>query len=687
MKKSEKETAAKKKVTRRRKAPDAEPLMSATASATYPERARRHPGSNVERANKFGNIDDGLIPFKYGQGNYNYGRSSSIDVRDAVTLCQKAYYNFAVFRNTVDLMTEFSVNNIYLEGGTKKSRTFFESLFSRINLWALQDKFFREYYRSGNVFVYRFDAKFKTQDVRKISQSLGLTSNAAKNSSIPSRYMILNPADIKLTGGLSFAEGYYSKLLNPYEIHRLKNPESEEEKEFLKTMDPETKKRLNKKGSNHIMMPLDRSKISAVFYKKQDYEPFAVPMGYPVLEDLNAKSELKKMDLAISRTMQQSILLVTMGAEPDKGGVNQKNLEAMQELFNNESLGRVLIADYTTKADFVLPNVGTLLNPDKYTVLERDIRTGLNNVLVGENEKFANQSIKVKIFIERLKQARETFINEFLMPEVKRISKDLGLKNHPTPHFDDIDLRDDLQFARVYGRMVEIGILTPEEGIKAMETGRLPTEDESLESQEEYRTQRDRGLYEPMLGGPETQKGMQKESIKSTEKVSHEGLKSAEKINKQKIDSAPPPNAGAPQQKKNSPKENGRPPGSGTPQKSKNVSPMNKPAQVGAEDLFCLSKVKDNLILAQKLTTEVEKELRTKHKIRKLSRKQKEIAENISELIIANEKPEDWMETISVYLEKPCDKNDKRVEEVKSVAWDHQVDMYLASILTASKKS
>ena len=55
-------------------------------------------------------------------------------------------------------------------------------------------------------------------------------------------------------------------------------------------------------------------------------------MGYPVLEDINWKQEMKKMDMAVARTMQQAILLVTMGAEPEKGGVNQRNLEAMQQL-------------------------------------------------------------------------------------------------------------------------------------------------------------------------------------------------------------------------------------------------------------------------------------------------------------------------------------------------------------------
>ena len=80
-------------------------------------------------------------------------------------------------------------------------------------------------------------------------------------------------------------------------------------------------------------------------------------MGFPVLEDINYKYELKKMDMAISRTMQQAILLITMGSEPEKGGINQKNLTAMQELFKNESVGRVLIADYTTKAEFIVPKI------------------------------------------------------------------------------------------------------------------------------------------------------------------------------------------------------------------------------------------------------------------------------------------------------------------------------------------
>ena len=67
----------------------------------------------------------------------------------------------------------------------------------------------------------------------------------------------------------------------------------------------------------------------------------------------------------------------------------------MQKIFDNESVGRVLIADYTTKAQFVIPDIANLLDPKKYAVVNEDIKQGLNHILVGD-EKFANSNIKVK---------------------------------------------------------------------------------------------------------------------------------------------------------------------------------------------------------------------------------------------------------------------------------------------------
>ena len=555
-----------KRATKRTKKSNSssEPLMVSSASqataavstAATATRTRRNRSASIERTDRFANIDNGLVPFKNTGG---YGSTANIDVRDAVILCQKAYYNFAIFRNAIDLMTEFSASDIFLRGGSKKSVDFFSALFKKVNLSSLQDKFFREYYRSGNVFLYRFDAKIQKNDLNKMTQTFG-TSNAGLTYVIPSRYIILNPADIQVGGNISFAAGKYYKVLSDYELLRLKDPQTDEDREVFNNL-PKEVKSLIKQRHSAVTVPLDMEKLNAVFYKRQDYEPLAVPMAYPVLDDINWKAELKKMDMAVTRTMQQTILLVTMGSEPDKGGINHKNLEAMQKLFENESIGRVLIADYTTKAEFVVPKIADLLDPKKYEVVDRDITMGLNAIITGVGERFANQNSRVELFLARLNKAREAFINDFLAPEIKRIAKELGFKNYPMPHFEPISLQNDDVVTRIYSRLIELGILTAEEGITALETGRLPDSKESRESQKKYLELKKKGYYEPMAGGPHTQGVLADKAQKGQMDLADKNLKSEEKqVNKMQEQQAPMPKT---------PQETGRPPGTHTPNQPK----------------------------------------------------------------------------------------------------------------------
>ena len=646
---------AAKKMTAKASEEDTTPFMAYESSAninTGRTSTRRNKASVINRTDKYANISDGLVPFKY---SYQYGNSGakSLDVRDAVILCQKAYYNFSQFRNVIDLMTEFSLGNIYFRGASKKSRSFFEALFNKLNIWDFQDQFFREYYRSGNVFVYRFDATLSNQEVSKITQTFGsgLSSALSSTNKIPSSYMLVNPADIRMTGTLAFNNPVYYKLVTNYELERLKNRETEEDKQIFDSLPKNIQEQIDTTRSAAVQIPLDIDKIVAVFYKKQDYEPFAVPMGYPVLADISFKDELKKMDMAIGRCMQQAILLVTMGTDPEKGGINQRNLQAMQDLFNNESVGRVLIADYTTKAEFVVPRIAELMDPKKYEIFDRDINNGLNNILVG-GEKFSNQESKVKVFVSRLEQGRQAFLNNFLMPEIKRISKNLGFKNYPVPYFDEISLQDSVLKDRIYSRLLELGILTPEETITALDTGRLPDKETSLENQREYLKLRNEGLYTLLVGGS---------PLAKTVKVDSDNKK-----------------------QKSLPKNAGRPEGtSGIPQENRKISPV---GQGESSANYSLDKVKDNMILAQKLETSVASELRKMHKVKRLNATQKDVAIKISETIIANETPEVWQKSIKKYCKKPIDHNCERVELVREIAAKHQIDFYLASILASSLK-
>jgi hypothetical protein len=337
--------------------------------------ARKNRAAVSRTIDRFGSIRNGLLPYSFAVDGVN--------VREAIELCQKAYANVAIFRNAIDIMSEFANTDIYLEGGSQKSRDFFYEWFKKIKIWNVKDQYFREYYRSGNIFLYRIDGKFKLDDFAQLSNRIG-NETGAKNE-IPIRYIMLNPFDVVAKRSSSFAVGLYEKILSQYELSRLQNPSNEDDKEIFRNLPKQVRDNIERGAyyKNGLKIQLDPEKLCFSFYKKQDYEPFAVPFGYPVLEDINTKMELKKMDHAITRTVENVILLITMGAEPDKGGINQNNVKAMQTLFKNESVGRVLVSDYTTKAQFVIPDLNKVLGSDKYKVLNEDIKQGLQNIVIG----------------------------------------------------------------------------------------------------------------------------------------------------------------------------------------------------------------------------------------------------------------------------------------------------------------
>jgi len=483
-----------------------DPFYTSTASYEYISKARRQAvteqsfkGSRTNRVaynnpkDRFSSIRVGMLPYEYA--------SDGVSARDSIELCQKAYANVAVFRNAIDIMSEFTNTDIYLEGGSRKSREFFYEWFKRVNIINLKDQYFREYYRSGNVFLYRINGKFKAQDYAKLINQVG--SIDTSTNEIPLRYILLNPFDVVARRASSFTYGgFYQKVLSEYEIARLANPQTEEDLAIFQGLDPDTQSRIQDGSYSGmgIHMDLDPKRLSYSFYKKQDYEPFAIPFGFPVLEDINAKLELKKMDQAITRTVENVILLITMGADPDKGGINPNNMAAMQNLFKNESVGRVLVSDYTTKAEFIIPELNLVLGPEKYQILNEDIKQGLQNIVVGE-EKFNSTQVKAQIFIDRLQESRYGFLNDFLNREIKRIAKDLGFRSWPEAKMKDIDMRDEVQLMRASTRLMELGIVTPKQGMEMFHNGRFPEPDDLPNAQKDFLEEREKGYYNPIVGG------------------------------------------------------------------------------------------------------------------------------------------------------------------------------------------
>lgn len=459
------------------------------SSAQGTRKSRTTQNARAPKIDKYSNINDYSIPFSYD----GYG----VSAQWAITLCQKAYANVSVFRNTIDLMSEFANSPLYLDKGDKKSIEFVQKWFKRIDVWKLKDQFFREYYRSGNVFFYKIETKFSQSEQRKIKT---IYSEAAKDK-VATKYILLNPVDIACSSGLSHESNNYKKVLSKFELMSLQSPTTEQAKQIFRSLPKKTQESI-KNGAytaDGVYVDLDPDMVSAVFYKKQDYEPFSIPFGFPVLDDINWKLELKKIDQAISRTTENILLLITMGDEPEKGGINYHHLSALQGIFASEKAGRVLVSDYTTKAEFIIPDLNKVLGPEKYKVVNEDIQQGLQNVLF-DDSKYSNNAIKTKIFIKRLDDARNEFLR-FIQREAEAACSQIGLRNCPVIKFIKTDMSDETALQKITTRLIELGILHPSDGIEAIRTHRYPDREEMELSQEKLLEDREKGYYNPLVGG------------------------------------------------------------------------------------------------------------------------------------------------------------------------------------------
>ena len=566
-------------------------------------------------------------------------------IRDAVELCMRAWVGFSAFRNAVEVAVEFSDQPLVWKfGGNQAMQTFFEEWFKAVKGEQLKRESLREYWRSGNVFLYKFMGKFGPTYYKNFQQSFG-----AKDNKIPIRYYLINPSNVFVPTGLTFPYTYV-RLLSTYDIERLRNPMTPQDKQVYDDLPQFVKDQIKVTAAYPlgIYIPMEPERLRFMFYKKQSYEPLSTPMGYPVMADIEWKLSLKKMDMQLARTIEHAILLVTTGETGTQynggNGINPNNIARLQNLLINQTVGRVLVADFTTKAQWLIPDIDKILGPSKYQIVNEDIAEGLQSIFVGKDSKFANAQVKAKIFIKRLEESQKIFLNDFLIPEIVTICDAMGFRSIPEVTFQKIDLDDDTVMARVYAQLGQLGILTADQVINAMETGVLPDKEEMDSAQTEYTKKREKGLYLPLVGA-----SMQ--------------------------DGQTPGQGG------NGP--NGRPAGStGIKQTTKKVSPIGTSRGSTA---FSIKAYKEHLLASQDLTDEIESSFKKRFKIKSLNEVQEGVVTSIAKIIMATHPIDKWSESVASTIEKPNLIPASVADEIDQICTDYNVDVFDATILRRCK--
>ncbi|NDF13418.1 MAG: hypothetical protein EB060_11480, partial [Proteobacteria bacterium] len=551
-------------------------------------------------------------------------------------LCIRAWTGFAPARNAVEVAVEFSSQPLHVKCDNETVRKFFTEWLRAAQIPQLTRQYFRGYYREGSVFTYTSYGQFGTPYYTNFQNAFG-----AKENRVPIRYEILNPANVFVPTGLSFPYTYV-RMLSTWECERLRNPVTPQDKQVYEDLPKEAKLQIKNGQGNPegIYLNLEPERLRFSFYKKQNWEPLGVPMLWPVLPSIEWKLALTKMDKALARTIDHAILLVTNGEPPSKenggNGINQNNIARLQALLSNQTIGRVLVADYSTKAQWLVPPIQEILGPQKYEVVNRDIQEGLQSILTGD-DKFANAQIKAKIFIQRLEEGQRCFLDDFLLPEVQNICKTMGFRTVPSIAFQKIDLQDESTMARIVTQLGQIGILTGPQVVKAIETQELPTKSEMESGQLEWKKQREDGLYEPLIGG-------------------------------QKDDGT----AAGP---------NGRPAGTGVKQSgTRKSSPIGTKAAVDIGELareaaFSTKTYTECLRESGAVVAAVDSALRKRHKIKgEFNDAQQRVADALVLKVVSTQPREKWVTSVASVLDAPPVVSNEVAEELDAISTEYQVD-------------
>ena len=363
-----------------------------------------------------------------------------------IKACMEIYRHSGLVRNIIDLMADFATEGIDIVHPSQSQETFYKEWAKHVHFQERSERFLNLLFRAGNVLVYRQLARLKEEDVKALRRGKAAHFFPEVNPlEIPYSYTILNPLSVEVVGSelsafvradqLRFALKLTRSLQN-----RIQYPQTDADRELVKNLPKELRKKILEGQGN---LPLDANRVSAHYYKKDDWDLWADPLIYAVLKDLRALEKLKLADLAALDGAISHVRLWKIGNLEHKIVPNEGMLSRLASILINISPGSA--NDVIWGPDIELQETSTdihrFLGSEKYSATLNAIYGGLGipPTLTGSATQsgFTNNAISLKTLIERLQYGRNILM-DFWNTELKRVQMAMGWRKPAQVTFDRV---------------------------------------------------------------------------------------------------------------------------------------------------------------------------------------------------------------------------------------------------------
>lgn len=430
-----------------------------------------------------------LVRNEYTRANYDnvrpYEKVPTSD-REILISCNNAYYSVGIIRNMIDLMADFCVKGIDWKHTNRNIEAFYKEWFTQVHGYDVSERFCNYLSRLGNNCVFTNHMRVPESVATEWKKTRGedFKNVVASSRKIPSQYTFIDitalselyPELGKFTNKRTFILSFGGNLINSMNFGQGVGASNKINTQFdianmIKYIPDDLRKKIMENNGNMVFTS-DELRLS--HYKKDDWDSWAKPLIYSILEPLNLLRKMHLADMSALDGAISNIRLWTVGyidpTNPLNSVIpNKSMLEKVRETVLNNITAGVLDVFWGPDLTFKESNteVHKFLGPEKYQHIMAMIYDGMGipPSLAGGggagDSGFTNNFISMKVLIEKLNYLRNK-LTDFWTNEAKVVQKAMGFPSPAKLVFDDAILSDEAQYKKLLIELYDRDIISLE---------------------------------------------------------------------------------------------------------------------------------------------------------------------------------------------------------------------------------
>jgi hypothetical protein len=383
------------------------------------------------------------------------GEAVPLRIKHIIQKADDIYQRVGLVKNVIDLMGDFACQGVRLVHKNKRIERFYRQWFKKVRGKDRSERFLNNLYKTGNVIINRQTGKLSlkvSDELYKAVSSPDLIIQNLDNINVEKReipwiYTFMDPTVVEVAAGplASFSQQKLYEIILPASLRKsINSPKNNLEKQIVATLP----KAMLEAAKTKLGYPLDPEKTIVYHYKKDDWQSWAFPMIYAIMDDITVLEKLKLADMSALDGAISNIRIFKLGSLEHKIAPTKAATAKLAQILGNNVGGGTM--DLVWGPDIELieskTSVHQFLGEGKYIPHLNSVYAGLGipPTLTGTYGAAGttNNFISLKTLTQRLQYGRDV-LSDFWEKEIAIVQKAMGFRYPARVEFDRMDLSNE----------------------------------------------------------------------------------------------------------------------------------------------------------------------------------------------------------------------------------------------------